>query len=436
CLILSLAVGALPAVLADDTPAVPQSAYPWLSECSEDLTGETITLYHFGDLSGAYAFITQPIIAGLEDSITLMNGNGGICGATVAQEFRDTGGDTEQSQAFWDEFSAREDAYMIYLYASADGELLLKQAEEAGIVLLNAAGSELALYGEEGQPSVQYTALPLYVDQLGAFCDYVGENWASMGMEGDPVIGHLSWEGAFGRSSDTDATRAYCEAAGVGYAGAEYFLPTTSDIAPQLQTLVGNGANIIYTTSLASGPAQIAGTVAALELNVLVSGVNWALDTSVIGLGGEATNGITGNLPFLWWDEIAEPGVQKVVNYWLENRMAVDPEAAVRVRNIAYITSFGILDLWAEAMIQTINRVGYANLSGEALDETFSALQYDAFDGLLPVDFTDGKRSGSSTRIGQIQFVESDSGVTPSVVPLTDWFTVPDLKVGGADVPQ
>ena len=182
CLILSLAVGALPSVLADDTPAVPQSAYPWLSECSEDLSGETITLYHFGDLSGAYAFITQPIIAGLEDSITLMNGNGGICGATVAQEFRDTGGDTEQSQAFWDEFSAREDAYMIYLYASADGELLLKQAEEAGIVLLNAAGSELALYGEEGQPSVQYTALPLYVDQLGAFCDYVGENWASMGM--------------------------------------------------------------------------------------------------------------------------------------------------------------------------------------------------------------------------------------------------------------
>ena len=65
-----------------------------------------------------------------------------------------------------------------------------------------------------------------------------------------------------------------------------------------------------------------------------------------------------------------------------------------------------------------------------------SNLKYDAFDGLLPVDFTDGKRAGSTTRIGQIQFVQSDSGVTPSVVPLTDWFPVPDLRVGGADVPQ
>src|SRR5690606_32688557 len=192
----------------------------------------------------------------------------------------------------------------------------------AEIVLFNAAGSELGLYGEAGEPGNQYSIIPLYTDQLGAFCDYVVENWDSFGIEGDPVIGHLSWEGAFGRSSDTEGTRAYCEAAGVGYAGAEYFLPGTPDISTQLQGLVDAGANIIYTSSLASGPAQVAGTVAALGLtdSVVLGGANWALDSSVIGLGGEATEGIIGNLPYLWWDELEEPGVQTVVGYWAANR--------------------------------------------------------------------------------------------------------------------
>lgn len=436
-IVVALIVAAMPLVSsANEEPAQPVAFSSTLSECNEDLTGETLTFYHFGDLSGPYAPITAPIIAGLEDAIKYMNDNGGLCGATVAQEYRDTGGAQEQSQAFWDEFSAKEDAYVIYLYASADGELLLEQAKEQGIVLINAAASELALYGEAGEPGWQFSAVPLYVDQMGALCQYVAENWDSMGMEGDPTIGHLSWEGAFGRSTDTEQTRAYCESLGVGYAGAEYFLPGTPDISTQLQTLVDGGANIIYTTTLASGAAQVASTVATLELPVMVTGVNWTLDSATIFLGGAATNGMTGNMPILWWDEAENPAVQQVTQIWQENRLAADPESAVRLRNVGYMGAFGTLDIWAEGMIRAINEGGYENLSGEAVYNAMQTMEgYEAFGGVIRVDYTNGNRSGKFSRIGSIQFVEVDGNMTPTILPATDWAPVPSLWTKGADVP-
>jgi branched-chain amino acid transport system substrate-binding protein len=423
-------------VSANNTSPVVPGFESTLSECTEDLTGQTLVYYSFGDLSGPYAFITQPLIAGLEDATAFLNDNGGVCGATVVQEYRDTGGAQEQSQAFWDEFSAKEDAHMIYLYASADGELLLEQAVNSGIVLLNAAASEKALFGESGESSWQFSTIPLYVDQMGLFCDYLAANWetisAERGIEGDPTIGHLSWEGAFGRSSDTEPVRAYCESVGVGYAGAEYFLPGTPDISTQLQTLVDAGANVIYSTSLASGPAQVAGTVATLQLPVLVSGVNWALDTSVIALGGEASNGLTGNLPYLWWDETEEPSIQQITAIWAEKRLAADPEGAVRLRNIAYVGAFGTLDIWAEAHIRAINTVGFENLTGEAIYTEMQNMQFEAFGGFQQVDYTEGRRSGANSRIGQIQFIEADAGIVPAILPLTEWMPVPSLSAAMA----
>jgi ABC-type branched-subunit amino acid transport system substrate-binding protein len=311
------------------------------------LTGETLHYYSIGDLSGSYAFITQPLLIGLQDAAEYFNNNGGVCGATIEIVSRDTGGAQEQTQAFWDELSEEADAYMIYLYASADGELLLEQAVDKEIVLWNAAASELALYGESGEPSWQYTSTPLYVDQLGGFCDYVAANWESMGMEGDPMIGHLSWEGAFGRSSDTEGTRAYCESVGVGVVGAEYFLPGTPDISTQLQTLVDAGANIIYTASLATGPAQVASTAQTMGLgdSLMLGGVNWVLDTSVILLGGENVLGMTGALPYLWWDDIDNQGVQIVTGVWAEKQLATasEPVQAIQLRNVGYLTSFGLI---------------------------------------------------------------------------------------------
>lgn len=439
----------IPAAFANRStpPATPELAQITReTQCNEDLTGETITYYSYGDLSGPFAFISQPLLAGLQDAAAYFNEQqNGLCGATIELLIEDTGGDQDRGQEFWDDFTSRDNPpIMIGLFGSADAELVRDQAVDLQIPILLSAGSELALYGENGdEPAYTFAQIPLYTDQLGNFCNYIAENWDMMGMEGDPVIGHLSWEGAFGRSSDTENTQAYCESLGVGYAGAEYFLPTTSDVSTQLNVLLENGANIIYTTSLATGPANIAAAIAGAELQgqVLLSGPNWVLDTSVIGLAGADSAGITGSMPYLWWDELDNLGVQVVSNSWAVNRYLPAGEdedaqrAALATRNIAYLLSFPSLDLWIEVMTRAINNVGYENLTGQAAYEVLTSdFEYSAMGGILNFAYDENTRAITSSRIGQIQFVESEGGVLPTIAPLNEFVDVPDLKVNGADV--
>ena len=74
CLIL---VGAALPSLAQDMMDYPSD----LTACDVDLTGETLSIFHFGDLSGAYAFITQPIVSAVTDAASYWNSHGGVCGA-------------------------------------------------------------------------------------------------------------------------------------------------------------------------------------------------------------------------------------------------------------------------------------------------------------------------------------------------------------------
>lgn len=449
-----LATLALPTAFADrKAPNAPEMANrpTARTECNEDLTGQTIMYYHIGDLSGPYAPITQPLLAGLDDALKYFNEHGGLCGATIAQElgvsYDDTAGSPEKAQEIWDRFVTDKDPSerpsMVFLYSSTDGEILRDQAAELQTPILLAAGSDLALYGEDGTPGWEFAIIPLYTDQLGLFCDYISENWASMGIEGEPSIGHLSWGIPFGRSSDTPEVQAYCASKGVGYAGAEYFLPIgTPDVGPQLRNLTDAGANIIYTTTLATGADTVIKAVAGAGLldQVVIAGSNWILDTSVYGLAGADSNHVIGNLPYLWWDNLENPGVQVVTTQWATNRLAPAgdnaelQQQAFRTRNIAYLLSYPTLDLWIELMTRAINEVGYENVTGAVIyDILNNDFQYDAFEGMLSVAYNSETRSVMTSHIGQIQIAE---GEAPKIVPITDLLETPDLRVGGADVPQ
>ena len=456
-LILLLVIGML------SLPALAQEEFDPMAlhtACADgvDLSGETVTLYHFGDLSGAYSFITQPFLAGFSDAAAYFTERGGICGATIAQEFDDTAGVQDATQSVYDRFSTLDPKpNLIVLYASADAELLREQLAEDEIPVIISAGSVPGLYGEDGQtPGWIFATNPLYADQVGAMCDYIAANPEQYP---DPVIGHISWEGAFGRSADTEESRAYCESVGVGYAGAEYFLPTATDITSQVQNLVDGGANILYTNSLASGPALVAATVVnmGIEEQVQLTGVNWALDTSVgllgqqtFGSGGlPSTNGIVGSLPFRWWTEREIPAIALI------NEQADANERPAQVRNIAYILGWTTVDLYIEAYIQTGNRVGYDNVDGVAIKETLETMNYDALGGLQTIAFDPEVRALSANRIAQLAYLGQD-GVSPAsaenppmvveagdqqflvpiLVPLTDFAPAPDLRPGGADVPE
>lgn len=422
--------------------------------CDVDLTGETITIYHFGDISGSYAFITQPLLAGLSDSIAYYNARGGICGATIATDNRDTGGDLAQTQSAYDAYKGLEPKPdVIVLYASGDAELLRAQLETDEIPVLISAGSVEGLYNEDMTPGWIYATNPLYADQLGAFCDFAGANTDMYGEE--PTIGYISWPGAFGQAAFNAETIAYCASQGVTILDTpEIFLPTDTDISTQVQNLVDSGANILYTNTLASGPALVAKTVndLGMEDDVMLAGVNWALDTSVgllsrtsIGSDGlPAVNGIVGNLPFRWWNERDNPGIALV------NELATANERTLPTQNISYILGMSIVDFYIELYAQTVNRVGSLEaVDGAAIKETLDTIVYAPLD-LYTIDYTNGLRSSNQTRIAMMGFanatmdgvatsgddalkVPQEDGTNifvPILIPLTDFTTAPDLRPG------
>ncbi len=428
------------------------------SDCEVDLTGETITIYHFGDISGAYAFITQPLLAGLADAIAYYNAHGGVCGAMLATDNRDTGGDPAQTQAHYDYYSSLDPKpSAVLLYASGDAELLRSQVEEDGIVSLISAGSVEGLYGEDGQtPGWIYATNPLYADQLGSFCEFVAAD--PMGVYGEePVIGYISWPGAFGQAAFTPETIAYCGEQGVTVLETpEIFLPTDTDISGQVLNLVDAGATILYTNTLASGPFLVAKTVVdlGLEEDVQLAGVNWALDTSVAllsrtALGSDglpAVNGIVGSLPFRWWSETSEPGVAFV------REQAAANERSLPTQNIAYLLGFSTVDLYTELYIQTVNRLGSLDaVDGAALKETLDGISYSPL-GLFTADWQGGElRAVPTNRMAMMMFlnatmdgpatsgddalkIPNDDGTTiyvPILVPLTEFAPAPDLRPGG-----
>ncbi len=453
-LVVLLSLFVVPAFAQEELPEFIQH-----SACDVDLTGQEVTVYHFGDISGSYAFITQPLLAGLADAAAYFNARGGICGATIVQDNRDTGGDLAQTQAAYDAYSSLDPKPdVIVLYASGDAELLRDQLAEDEIPAFISAGSVAGLYGEDGAtPGWIYATNPLYADQIGSFCAYVGANPEQYP---DPVIGYISWPGAFGSAAFTPETMAYCAAQGVSMLETpEYFLPTATDISGNVLNLVDAGANILYTNSLASGPFMIAKTVVdlGLEEDVQLAGVNWALDTSVgllsrTALGSDglpAVNGIVGSLPFLWWSERAEPGIALI------NEQAAANERSLSTQNIAYLLGWATVDTYIEMYIQTLNRVGSLDaIDGAAIKETIDAMVYSPL-GFYNMDYTNGSRAVNGNRMATMMFLNATAdGVAtsgddamkvdlpdgtqafiPMLVPLSEFAPAPDLRPGGADVP-
>jgi ABC-type branched-subunit amino acid transport system substrate-binding protein len=455
-LVLVLLLSVLPITAQEELPEFISSAR---TPCEVDLTGQTFNFAHIGDLSGAYAFITQPVLAAFADATAYFNERGGICGATIAlpdPTTVDTGGNPEQTQVIYDRVSA-ESPKMLVLYASGDAELLRDQVAEDEIPVLISAGSVAGLYGTEGnEPGWIFASNPLYADQFGHFCQYAAENIES------PVIGYISWAGAFGSAAYTPEAIAFCEGLGVDVLDTpEYFLPTDTDISGAVQNLVDAGANILYTNSLATGPALVAATVTSLGLNdsVQIAGVNWALDSSVglLGLqsiapnGAPSVNGLIGSMPFAWWTERDNAGIQLITE------IADANERAATVRNIAYILGFITIDSYIEVMVQTANRVGSGDFTGADVYETMQGIDYNSLN-VIDIDFTNDAgepiRAGELNRMAVLTYAGVDGGTildgqaplmvdlpdgrsipVPVVVPLEEFRNAPDLRPGGADAP-
>jgi branched-chain amino acid transport system substrate-binding protein len=379
--------------------------------------GETITFFHFGDITGPYAAITSPIVVGFNDAVKALNDKGGIRGAKIVIEWADTAGKLENAISTYNRFREKK-PLILSLYGSPETEALRARFIEDKIPVFTAGVSGPGLY----PPGYVFADVPIYSDQFGLFLDWLVANWAKVkpakGQALDsPKVALITWDSAYGRGALTDETKAYAEKKGVKIVGQELFAMGAPDVTTQILAAKKAGANVLYTNTLAHGPAQILKDAVSLGVReeFLIAGNNWAVDLSMLALAGAASEGFYGVLPNLWWDDADNPGVKEVgVQFAANNRKASD-------RNVAYLIAFALVDAFRQAFEKTIDRVGFDALTGAAVYETITTMgEIKAMDGIALWGFSKTQTAPSKARVIQVQ--------KGKFVPMTDWLVAPDLR--------
>jgi len=432
-----LAVSLILAACATPTPAPPTPTQPPPTkvpaptkppptntpEGPPDLTGETITLYHFGDLSGPYAAITAPLVHGAEDAVAALNAAGGIYGAQLEIQFADTAGSIDEAVAAYDRFTGENpNALAMITYGSGEVEALAQRFAEDKIVNITAGLSARGFYVDSGYT---FGLGPIYSDQFGLVMSFLQENWATYkpAEAGDEIkLAYLSWPTAFGQGALTPETRAYLEELGIELVAEEtYDLSPTADTTTAILNAQAAGANVIWTNTLAFGVSVILNDLNSLELRdqFVVAADNWAMDLATYAfLANPAFGvGVITAFPYLWWTDADNPGVQYAQELFVAN------ERSAGEHNVGYLLLVAGVDMVAEAITHAIDNVGYENLTGEAVHDALIELSpFEPLDGVLRMDFRDGNRSPHTAQIRMIQ------GGPDAFAVLQDWTDTPDLR--------
>jgi len=388
-----------------------------------DLTGETITIYHFGDLSGPYAAITSPLVHGAEDAVAAVNEAGGIYGAMLDVKFADTGGSIDEAVAAFDRFTGEDDKTLVMItYGSGEVEALAQRFTESKVVNITAGLSAQGFYIDSGY---SFGLGPIYPDQFGLVMTFLHDNWAAYkpADAGDEIkLGYISWPTAFGQGALTPETRAFLDDLGIEVVAEEtYDLSPTADTTTAILNAQAAGANVIWTNTLAFGVSVVLNDLNSLGLRdqFVVATDNWGMDLATYAFLADGAYGVglISAFPYLWWTDADNPGVQYAESLFAAN------ERPSSEHNVGYLLLVAGIDMAVQAITHAIDTVGYENLNGEAVHNALMDLSpFEPLNGVLRVDYSGTSRSPHVAQIRMIQ------GGPDAFNVLQDWTDTPDLR--------
>jgi branched-chain amino acid transport system substrate-binding protein len=413
------------AVAAPATEAAQEG--PKVRHCADGLDGETITFYSQAGLTGPLSTILgTSFVNALNDSIAEINASGGICGAKVVLDLKDTQYEAAQEIATYEvRRQLKPPPVSIATYGSGASEALKDMVIQDKIPNLAAGLSADAFY----IPRNGYTigVAPIYSDQFAGFLKWLSENWNDVKPQGagdQIVVGVIGWEGPFGAGATTPEALAYAESLGITVLPLEtQAVSADADVVTPLQSLAVQGANVIYVQSLGFGTAQVIGTLHALNMwdKVVVGGNNWSINQDVLNVLGEsapAMVGYYGVFPYEYWNDTDVPGVQKALKAFEAGGY---PETD---KGVSYLTSYAGTFAWADIVKHAIDMFGYENLNGEAFMKAFQDLgTVDAL-GVFEYDVRGESRAPHKAQIRHVEMVDGKI----QFVVVKDFFELPDTK--------
>lgn len=399
-----------------------------MEECDATYEGETIIVHQAAGLTGPLSQILgDGFITGSQAAVDRINAAGGVCGVMLEIRLEDTQYDPEQEVAVYEKFKAEEPAPLFHLsYGSGAAIALKDRVIEDKIPHITAGLNDEAFY----IPRNGYTfgTGPIYSDQFTGFVTWLQENWDEVKPEGagdDIVVGVIGWANAFGAGATTPTALAYLEEQGITVLPLEsQEVSPTADVTGQLQNLLANGANVIWSQSLSFGPAQVIGTMRALGAwdSAIVSGVNWSMNTDVVNILGENAglmDGYYGVVPNYWWNDTDNPGIQMALE---DFEAAGLPDAK---KDIGYLLSYGQMYGMANILTHAMNMVGFEGLTGEAVFNAMQDMGTIDVGGMATWQAGGEDRSPRMAQIRQAQM--NDDGAIEFVV-VEDFFELPDTR--------
>ncbi|MFO7539707.1 MAG: ABC transporter substrate-binding protein [Chloroflexota bacterium] len=397
------------------------------NDCDESYEGETIVVYQQAGLTGPLAQILgDGFINGTNDAVAAINAEGGICGAMLETVLEDTQYDPPQEIATYERFRAISPPPMFILTYGSGATIVLKDRVIEDEIVNIAAGLDAnSFYIPRDGWTVGVA--PVYSDQFAGFLEWAQSNWDDIRPDDagdDIVVGVVGWANPFGAGATSAEALAYAESLGITVLPLEeQEVAPTADVTGQVQNLLLGGANIIWIQSLSFGPAQVIGTIRALGAwdQVVVGGVNWAMNTDVLNILGQnaaLAEGMYGIMPALWWNDTDAVGVQRTLEAFEAGGY---PESD---KGVSYLLSYGSMYAIAEIIEHAIISDGFENLSGTTFFDAMKDLGTISAAGLYDLDVTGENRAPKIAQIRQVQMV--DDGL--DFILIEDFFELPDTR--------
>ncbi len=224
-----------------------------------DVEAGTITVGQTADLTGPFAPLVAPILAGQQMYWAWVNGNGGIGGMEVLMETRDTNYQVEQHIAAYDEI--RDLVVAISHTTGSPQTLAISDALEEDSMIAVPATWYSGWTDTNIAPTVLHTGNPYCLEAMNGL-DWMVSVEAEEGNDA-PTLAIASIPGDFGFDPMAGATM-WAEINGIEivYDGSGKIIPG-QDQKPIADAIVASGADLVYVTTTPTTFSEVYG--AALQ---------------------------------------------------------------------------------------------------------------------------------------------------------------------------
>jgi branched-chain amino acid transport system substrate-binding protein len=390
--------------------AVGLAALLLLAACAPAPTAKEEKVVKIGlitDLTGPVSTPNQVGLLSLGDGLKYWNEEIGIPGVAIEMMWRDSKYDQTLRISNYHRY-VEGGAVAMVVFTSPGALKPLVEMDEVPMLAGSTTGD--LMY----PPSWVYSYYPTEAERFAVVADWIMENWRE---ERPPRIAFAVPEVEYTMDA-LGPSKQYAEGIGMEWLPTEFIPYLVLDSTVQLLRLRENGADFVYIGPTWTNTIPILRDAERLGLldEIGFCGMESTLARSVVAAVGPLLEGYFVPKTCPAWSDVENPGIrwaQEVHLRYHGTKETPDYYEESIIRASAVLP---------EAIKRAIEKVGYENLDGRAVNEALETLEdFDPYGYGTPVTYTDPevRRGSGLTRIYQVQGGE--------VVTITDWQEAPIL---------